>query len=272
MEKILIIGKGLLGSEIEKQALDNNLDVKIKKNITSQDNNIIPENTDTVIIVAQSSDYKENKITENLFWVNTCLPQIIIREALEKNVKNFVYCSTGSVYDESISPHLEDESISLFNKSPYITSKKAAEILIYPWIEKFERFIILRPFFIYGSKQRKEMLISKMFSAVETNGKITLSDSEGLIFNPIHVIDAARFTLESIDKKTGYDIYNLAGNETTSLYHIVDKISKLLKKSANIENVEGKKPTVTGSIKKMVSTGFKFEINLEKGLKECLNK
>ncbi len=160
----------------------------------------------------------------------------------------------------------------MFSNNPYVASKKAAEVLIYPWIEKFERFVILRPFFIYGSNQRKEMLISKMFSSVETNGIITLSDSEGLIFNPIHVSDAARFTLESIDNKTGFDIYNLAGNETTSLFEVVDKISKLLKKSANIQKVDGKKSTVTGSIEKMISTGYKFGITLENGLKECLNK
>ena len=145
-------------------------------------------------------------------------------------------------------------------------------MLIYPWIGKFERFVILRPFFIYGSKQRKEMLISKMVSSVETNGVITLSDSEGLIFNPIHVSDAARFTLESVDNKTGFDIYNLAGNETISLLDVVEKISKLLKKPANTQKVDGKKSTVIGSIEKMISTGFKFDITLENGLKECINK
>jgi len=111
-----------------------------------------------------------------------------------------------------------------------------------------------------------------MVSSVETNGVITLSDSEGLIFNPIHVSDAARFTLESVDNKTGFDIYNLAGNETISLLDVVEKISKLLKKPANTQKVDGKKSTVIGSIEKMISTGFKFDITLENGLKECINK
>ena len=209
-------------------------------------------------------------MTDNLFWVNTCLPQIVIREAATKNVKNIVYCSTGSVYDNSINPHVEDESISLFNTNPYIASKKAAEIAIYPWKDHFQRFIIMRPFFIYGLKQKKEMLISKMVSAVANNNVISITDSGGLIFNPIHVIDAARFTLQAIDTKTGYDIYNVAGNEKISLLSMVNEISKLLKKEPNIKKIHGDNSIVLGSIDKMISNGFKFHVNLESGLQNCM--
>ena len=62
-QRSVIIGGGLLGEELNNFINANGGNSKILKNIEYNSDNIIPENTETVFVVAQSSDYKKNPMT-----------------------------------------------------------------------------------------------------------------------------------------------------------------------------------------------------------------
>ena len=73
ISNVIIIGGGLLGNEIKNQIISQNGKAKIIKNIGNNDVDIIPKDTEVVIFVAQSKDYKEKTMTEDLSFCNTIL-------------------------------------------------------------------------------------------------------------------------------------------------------------------------------------------------------
>ena len=267
----LIIGGGLLGEELNSMINKKGGNSTILKNIEYNDQNLIPEKIDTVFVVAQSSDYKKNPMTKDLLYVNTILPLQIAIQAAEKNVKNFVYFSTGSIYQNSDKPHNEEEHFKPATDNPYIATKFSSEILLNSWKKKFERLFIFRPFFMYGSGQNELHIFPRMINSVRMGKKIQLANNLGLIFNPIHVFDAARFVLEMINNQSGFNIFNVAGKETVSLKDVVDKISKNLGIDTNIETLDSNEAIVLGDIDKMKKFDFNFKININDGIQELIS-
>ena len=268
----VIIGGGLLGEELNNLINNKGGNSIILKNIEYDTKNIIPENTETVFVVAQSSDYKKNPMTKDLLYVNTILPLQIIIEAFEKKVKNFVYFSTGSIYQNSNIPHTEEEKIEPITNNPYVATKFSSEVLLSSWKKEFERLFIFRPFFMYGSGQSELQIFPRMINSVKTGEKIQLANNLGLVFNPIHVFDAARFVLEMLDSQIGFNIFNIAGKEKISLKNIIENITKILEKSSNIEILDSKEAVVLGSTDKMNGNGFHHKIDLNEGIKELILK
>ena len=271
MSNFVVIGAGLLGNELKKIITDMGHDVKIVQKVEPEQQ-VIPDGSDVVIITAQSADYKESNLTSDLLYVNTILPLQIIQQSIKANVKKIAYCSSGSVYDDTCDEHVEDEKILLNMINPYKATKYAAELLIKSFIGKFERIVIFRPFFMYGSNQNKNMLFSRIINSIKTEKTINLTNKKGLIFNPIHVKDAAMFVYQAISDKKDFDVYNIAGQEITSLQNIVEILSTILEKKATVNFPNGEETTLLGSIKKMKLFNFHHNIDLKTGLTEMVGK
>jgi nucleoside-diphosphate-sugar epimerase len=260
----VIIGKGLLGSELYKNLVSKDIQVQ---NISSieYDDLVIPEKTECIIFVAQSKDYRSETMTKDLLFVNSVLPSQVIIEAYKKGVKRIAFCSTGSVYTPSNKPHKEDEII-IPSISFYEASKKATELLLFPWKNYFERLTIYRPFFIYGPHQTDEKLIARIISSVKNNSTVKLGQGTGPIINPIHVCDAAEFIIKTTFNKKGFDIYNLAGNEIINLKEITEIISKILNKDPLVEITNDSINIILGSVDKINLENFVFTYDLKNGL------
>jgi nucleoside-diphosphate-sugar epimerase len=153
---------------------------------------------------------------------------------------------------------------------PYVATKRAAEILIGCWQQHFERLVIFRPFFMYGSRQPSDRLLSNILSAIKNGNPVKLANGKGLVFNPVHVYDAARFVLMAMQSGSGFDIYNVAGLQTAALKDVVTMIAELLHKSPHIEYTDGIEDVLLGSIDKMKSIGFNHEIDLQAGIREMI--
>jgi len=270
LEKTIIIGGGLLGKELHKNLKKQNINSQIIKNVNYKKNNNIPKSTNTVIITSQSSDYRTPTFTTDLLYVNTILPMQIMKEAYEKNVEKIIYCSTGSVYKPKLKAHKETDKISTKNISPYISSKYTAEILIKTWENYFKSITVLRPFFIYGSSQNKQMLFSKILDSIINKKEITLGNNKGLSFNPIHVYDASKFILSLMDNTKKFQIFNVCGNENITLHHVTTEMGKIMKIKPKLKNIKKKEDVVLGSIKKMKSISFEHEISIKSGLNEMI--
>lgn len=271
MSNFVVIGAGLLGNELKKIITDMGHDVKIVQKVEPEQQ-VIPDGSDVVIITAQSADYKESNLTSDLLYVNTILPLQIIQQSIKANVKKIAYCSSGSVYDDTCDEHVEDEKILLNMINPYKATKYAAELLIKSFIGKFERIVIFRPFFMYGSNQNKNMLFSRIINSIKTEKTINLTNKKGVVFNPIHVKDAAMFVYQAILAEKDFDVYNIAGQETTSLQNIVETLSTILGKKSTVNFPNGEEATLLGSIKKMKLCNFDHKIDLKTGLREMVGE
>ena len=268
----VVIGSGLLGNELKKIIEKKGDNVKIIKNV-KHGQQVIPDDSDVVIITAQSSDYKKPNMTSDLLFVNTILPIQIIQQSIKAGVKKIGYCSTGSVYDNNSKEHTQNEKISMDVSNPYKATKYSAELLIRPWTEKFKKIVIFRPFFMYGANQNEKMLFARIIDSIKNEKTIKLANKKGIIFNPIHVTDAARFVYQAIsDDKKKFDICNVAGLEETSLEHVVKILSKTLKKNPIINFTKEKETIIIGSTSKMKSFNFQHEIDLKTGLNEMISR
>ncbi|MEI8201426.1 MAG: NAD(P)-dependent oxidoreductase [Bacteroidota bacterium] len=193
---------------------------------------ILPKNIDTVFYLAQSKQFRDFPGgAMDMFAINVKAPLSIIHWAVEQKVKNFFYTSTGGVYKNPTEPVKEFFDINANEKNGfYIGSKLSAEILLKNYSHFFEKFAILRPFFIYGPHQDASMLIPRLIQRVQKGETIFLDREEGLRVNPIFVTDAA-MAFSKLLQIEGEHLFNIAGKETLSLMSLCKIIGKTLGKT-----------------------------------------
>lgn len=269
MKKVVLIGaNGLVGSEFRNHCAGKYEIITVTRANTIQDLNI--SSCEAVIFTAQSGAYREKKFAQDLFNVNVQLAYEAAHFFADK-CPQFIFFSTGSVYDMSETEVFNENSPIAFNSSnPYVASKIAGESLVSAFSSFYDNLTILRPFAIYGKHQRQTMLIPRMFGNVLNQKPITLSGEKGLVFNPIHGKDVAQLLdklITSDDK--GHFIYNVAGEEVISLRELVNELGRHLN-VAPIVKITGNQDKVM--IAKHAIPIWKASISLQEGLSLTFDK
>ena len=96
----------------------------------------------------------------------------LLELARDRGVKKFVHASTGAVYGEAIYSH-QDENHPVAPTNPYSQSKKVGEDLCRNYSKVFGvKTIILRPFNIYGAKQKNDFPVSYTHLTLPTNREV----------------------------------------------------------------------------------------------------
>lgn len=158
--------------------------------------------------------------------------------AKEKNIQQFVFASSSSVYGvNNHFPWKEDEQ--LMPISPYAMTKLAGEMLGHVYSKLYNiRFIALRFFTVYGPAQRPDLAIHKFTKAI-LNGKPVTMYGEGnssrdytFVGDTVNgIIGAINFT------KSDFEIINLGNNYTISLKELIFAIEQVTGKKAIIEKL-----------------------------------
>ena len=96
-------------------------------------------------------------------------------------------------------------------------------------------------------------------------------------YKPINIVAANIIMINAdsvfvVSDKKDFDVYNIAGQEITSLQNIVEILSTILEKKATINFPNGKETTLLGSIKKMKLFNFNHKIDLKTGLREMVSE
>lgn len=254
--KILITGSnGLIGHELFSVLAENKnnqlflitrndiKDTSTKNNINIidadlEDDNFIsklPKEIDIIFHFAQSNyfrDFPNNAIS--LYKVNTVSTLYLLNYAKSVGCKKFIYASTGGIYGFGENIFSEDHKVIYHNEIGfYQTSKLNSEVLVENYGNYFTT-IILRFFFVYGKRQRNDMLIPRLIGKVIKNEKISLNGEEGIRINPIYVNDAVSAILNCLNLTGNYKI-NIAGNEALSIKEITTIIGSHLNKNPNYE-------------------------------------
>ena len=228
---------------------------------------LLPKNIDTIIHLAQSNNYKNFPIkSADIFNVNVVSTAKLLDFAYKNKVKKFIYASSGGVYVNHKRLFNENDPILISKKlNYYLGSKLSGEMLCQHYAPFFQTTII-RPFFIYGSGQKRSMLIPKLFDMVKKGMPITLQGKSGIKINPIHVDDASDSILACLKLNNGNQTFNIAGPEILSIKAISKKIGYYLNKKPifNYENTYPK--NVIADISKMK----KFLIKPKKYFSEML--
>lgn len=251
--KILLTGAtGLLGRQVLNQLLndghdlsavargpDSRLDERVRiieLDLGSDWNpNEIDFDFETVIHLAQSREFRNFPDgARDVFQVNVNSTHKLLELARLSNCKSFIFASSGGVYDDTVGTITEDSPLGDPDELGfYLGSKASAEILCKSYSKELTT-VILRPFFIFGHGQNREMLIPRIFNAVASGKQIVLDSPDGMVFNPVHVSDAARLVVEAVNFQSS-QVVNVAGPTKLTLGDLVRSMGAELGLEPNIQ-------------------------------------
>lgn len=234
-------------------------------------NEFISEPIDSVIHLVQSNNYKDfPSKAEDIFYTNINSTFEMLEFARRKKARNFILASSGGIYGAGEEAFKEyDARIRQDNLGFYLGTKMCAETLAENY-KDFMNIIILRFFFVYGERQRRNMLMPRLISSVIEERPIILQGDEGININPIYVDDAVLAIINALSLNTSSCI-NIAGKDVVSLKSLALLIGDILCKEP-LFNVEEKNPKhLVADIDKMVNLLGAPKVDLKSGLKRMIN-
>jgi UDP-glucuronate 4-epimerase len=227
---------------------------------------------DVIIHLAAKAGVRPSILNPILYQqVNVDGTQNLLEFARQKNIKQFVFASSSSVYgiNENI-PWNEDEKLKPI--SPYASTKLSCEMLGHVYSHLYGiRFLALRFFTVYGPAQRPDLAIHKFFKAISEGNPIPVfgdgSSSRDYTFveDTIQGIEAA-ITYDQSD----FEIINLGNHQTVTLSELITAIEKISGKKAMID----RQPEQAGDVPKTYADiskakrllNYHPDTSLEKGL------
>ena len=235
---------------------------------------LIPGKIDVIVHIAAKAGVRPS-IQKPLAYQesNVIGLQNMLDFAKEKEVKQFVFASSSSVY--GVNDHYPwKENEQLMPISPYAMTKLSGEMLGHVYSKLFGiRFIALRFFTVYGPGQRPDLAIHKFTKAILKGEPITMygdgSTSRDYTFveDTVQGIMAAMYYSQS-----NFEIINLGNNYTVSLRDLVKAIEELIGKKAAIEqhpDQPGDVPKTFADISKAKELlGYNPQTQLKEGLKK----
>lgn len=161
----------------------------------------------------------------------------LISAAKEARVSKIVYISSSSVYGHKVGMFSEDDA-SLLPGSPYGMTKLMAE----KFLELHARLyglsgVILRPFTVYGPRQRPEMAIYTFLTQIEANKPITLFGDGSMKRDFTHVRDVVAGIRKAValsQSAGSVSTFNLGTSSPVSLLELVATLEEVSHKKAAI--------------------------------------
>ena len=226
--------------------------------------------------------------------VGTLSPNVIgtanlLKLAVEKKVKNFLFFSTTGVYgyvDQSLYPLKEDCFGSLNPAdiaSCYIESKRMGENMCVAWMHQYDVPVkIVRPAITYGPgvDLNDGRSFSDFISNVTNNQDIVLFSEGKVIRNFCYLADTVLgFFIVMFKGKIG-QAYNLATDQEISIVDLAETLAKKVfpeRKLKVVKKTDNSKkylrvdfPRTTVDIKKLKALGWRINFPIEEGFKRTI--
>lgn len=235
---------------------------------------VITNDVDAIVHLAAKAGVRPSIKDPVLYQeVNVTGTQNMLEVAREKEIKQFVFASSSSVYGKNPNvPWREDDAV-LQPISPYASTKVSGELLGHVYSHLYDiRFLALRFFTVYGPRQRPDLAIHKFFKLMGDSKQITLFGDGSTRRDYTYIDDILNGICAAINyKDTLYEVVNLGNNETVKLAELVEAIEKASDISAN--KVFG--PEQPGDVKQTWADvskassifNYKSDYSIELGLK-----
>jgi GDP-4-dehydro-6-deoxy-D-mannose reductase len=254
---------------ISRKSSDEEI-INIKKDVRKITLKDIPKKIDCIIHLAGLNDVgycQENP--SKCFDINIEGTQKMLEISRQRNAK-FIFVSTSHIY--GIPKKLPiSETHDRSPLSIYAYSKLNGEILCESYSKNFNLDItIARIFSVYGPNSPKHHVITKIINHFTKNKKLQL----GNIYPKrdfIYVQDLITAIDILIKKGNGFNIYNIGRGESNSIKDIVNIISKITKKNAQIETDASKIrkmeiDEICSDTSKIKELGWRPKYDLKRGL------
>ena len=228
------------------------------------------EGVDTVFHLANIANDPCSDLNSKLNWeVNALASMQIVEMAIKKNVRQFVFASSGSVYGVKEEP-LVTEELSLVPISDYNKTKMISERVLLSYADRIAVSCI-RPATVcgYSPRMRLDLSVNMLTMQALANGKITVFGGEQTRPN-IHLKDLVAVYLHVLENPEAMSgIFN-AGFENLSIMEIAERVVSHV--PAEIVVTESNDPrSYRLSSQKLLSTGFKPVSCVEEGILEVID-
>lgn len=191
---------------------------------------------------------------------------------LSKNVKNFIFGSSSSVYGNSKTPFSEEDRVD--NPiSPYAATKKAGELLCSTYHHLYNIPVTcLRFFTVYGPRGRPDMAPYKFTKLIDEGMEIEMYGDGSAKRDYTYITDVVSGILAALDKRSEFEIINLGNSKTVELNYFISLIEKLLSKKAKIRKMPMQPGDVNATwadiskAKKLL--GWEPKVRIEEGMEK----
>lgn len=205
--------------------------------------------------------------------VNVTGTQNMLEFARERDIKQFVFASSSSVYGVNPNvPWREDDHV-LLPISPYASTKVSGELLGHVYSHLYDiRFIALRFFTVYGPRQRPDLAIHKFARLMLAGERIPLFGDGTTRRDYTYIDDIVQGVRAAMDyDATPYEVVNLGNNRTIGLSELVKAMEEALGIKVDIEHLSdqpGDVPQTWADIRKAESLfGYRLDTDFGVGLK-----
>jgi len=286
--KILITGsESFIGKELIRQCKDKKIEI-VGMDIIPKENSDyeyyqldikssklmenIPNDIDILVHLAALSRDSDCKGKAYECFENNVIGTLnMIKYALSRNVKQFIFSSSEWVYDESVNSELINEDHLINSQSltsEYALSKLTSEINLHQqYLQNPIDITILRFGIIYGPRKSNWSAIESIASQVKNNNLIEV-DSLKNARRFVHVYDIVNGIIKSFNLK-GFNIINLTGDNMISIKDIIKTSERIFEKTVDIKERNPSKINIRNPSNKKAKKFINWspKINLEEGIK-----
>jgi UDP-glucuronate 4-epimerase len=194
----------------------------------------------------------------------------------KKNVENFVFASSSSVYGGNKKiPFSETDRVDS-PVSLYAATKKADELIGHVYHHLFELPVTgLRFFSVYGHWGRPDMALYKFSLKITAGEQIEVYGHGKMKRDFTFILDMVPAVLRSLEKPQEFEIYNLGGNKPVDLMYFISLIEQELGVEAKKEFMDiqpGEVWETYADIEKAKrDLGFEPRTSIEDGIKRFMD-
>ncbi len=206
--------------------------------------------------------------TEN----NVLATQRLLEACVNRPLQKFVYASTSSVYGDTPTLPMQEESI-LKPVSPYGVSKLAAEHLCYLYWKNFAvPTVSLRYFTVFGPRQRPDMGFHKFIRAIQTGKEITVYGDGEQTRDFTYVTDVVEANLLAMQSPVTGAVFNIGGGSRISVLEVLRVLERLMGKPLRLKHDQIQKGdmrhTYADISRAKAHLGYVPRVSLQEGLQE----
>ena len=191
--------------------------------------------------------------------VNVGGTQNLLEFARVRNIKQFIFASSSSVYGINPNVPWKENDYVLDPISPYASTKISGELLGHVYSHLFGiRFISLRFFTVFGPRQRPDLAIHLFANKIIHHEPITMFGDGSTLRDYTYVDDIVEGIVRSVNYKDSmYEVFNLGNHHRVSLTEMIKTIESVL----GIECIMKKMPQQPGDVPETYADiGKSFEL------------
>jgi nucleoside-diphosphate-sugar epimerase len=228
-----------------------------------------------VVNLAARAGVRPSVVNPWVYYQANCEGTLNLLEMCRRiGIRKFLLASTSSLYGKHNEVPYREDADTNRPLSPYAASKKAAETLAFTY--HFLHGIdvsIPRYFTVYGPAGRPDMSVFRFIRRIAEGESIRIFGDGSQSRDFTFVDDIAAGTVAAL-RPLGYEVINLGGSRTVPLGTIIEQISQLTGKPAQIEYHPAHPadvPTTRADVSKAARLlQWSPQVPIEEGLGRCV--